>query len=143
LAPEQIDAIENLLFFLFALLSVPFAWLYAQKRGRRPWLWSLFAFFIAWVAILLLRLLPVGGSQSLQRVTETKVMKPTTRLWLNELVTSKRNRIFASYLERKLPELLSAVQNAPINGCRVTMPYLSGGVVADYLAAFHYELNLF
>jgi uncharacterized Fe-S cluster-containing MiaB family protein len=72
LAPEQIDAIENLLFFLFALLSVPFAWLYAQKRGRPPWLWSLFAFFIAWVAVLLLRLLPVGGSESLQRVAEAK-----------------------------------------------------------------------
>jgi hypothetical protein len=72
LAPEQIDAIENLLFFLFALLSVPFAWLYAQKRGRRPWLWSLLAFFIAWGAILLLRILPVGGSQPAQRVAETE-----------------------------------------------------------------------
>ena len=70
MAPEQIDAIENLLFFLVALLSVPFAWFYAQKRGRRPWLWSLIAFLIAWIAILLLRLLPVGGSLALQRVTE-------------------------------------------------------------------------
>jgi hypothetical protein len=72
LAPEQIDAIETLLFFLFALLSVPLAWLYAQKRGRRPWVWSLLAFFVAWGAILLLRLLPVGGSQPLQRVMGAK-----------------------------------------------------------------------
>jgi hypothetical protein len=76
LPPEQIDAIENLLFFLVALLSVPFAWVYAQKRGRRPWVWSLLAFFIAWAAILLLRLLPVGGPQPLQRVTETEGDEP-------------------------------------------------------------------
>jgi hypothetical protein len=58
MTPPQIDAIEQLLFLLFSLLFVPIAWLYAEKRGRRPWLWASLALFISWVAVLLLRLLP-------------------------------------------------------------------------------------
>jgi hypothetical protein len=58
MTPHQIDALEQLLFLLFSLLFVPIAWLYAEKRGRRPWLWALLAFFISWIAVLLLRLLP-------------------------------------------------------------------------------------
>jgi hypothetical protein len=85
--------------------------------------------------------LEVRSPYSVQR--KPKVMKPTTRFWLAELTTSRRNRIFASYSERKLPEPLSAIQSARTNACRDTIPHLLGRVVANYLAAFHYEFYLF
>jgi hypothetical protein len=58
MTPDQIDALEELLFLLFALTAIPISWFYAKKRGRRPWVWALLAFFIAWIAVLLLRVLP-------------------------------------------------------------------------------------
>lgn len=58
MTPEQIDALERLLFLLFALIWIPIAWMYAEKRGRRPWLWALIAFFISWIALIILRLIP-------------------------------------------------------------------------------------
>jgi hypothetical protein len=64
MTPDQIDALEELLFLLFALTSIPISWFYAKKRGRRPWLWALLAFFIAWIGVLLLRVLPDISEQS-------------------------------------------------------------------------------
>ena len=58
MTPDQIDSLEQVLFLLFSLLFVPIAWLYAGKRGRRPWLWATLALLISWIAVLLLRLLP-------------------------------------------------------------------------------------
>ena len=58
MTPNQVDAIGELFFLLFSLMWIPISWLYAAKRGRRPWLWALLALFISWLAVLLLRLLP-------------------------------------------------------------------------------------
>lgn len=58
MTPQQVDALEELLFFLFGILSIPVSWFYAHRRGRRPWLWAMLAAFIAWIAALLLMLLP-------------------------------------------------------------------------------------
>jgi hypothetical protein len=58
MAPEQIDTLETFLFVLFWLVSIPFAWLYSEKRGRDPWVWAAMAALISWIAVLCLRLLP-------------------------------------------------------------------------------------
>ena len=65
---EQIDALERLLFLLFALMWIPIAWMYAAKRGRRPWLWAFVAFFISWIALILLRILPDKSKTGVQAV---------------------------------------------------------------------------
>jgi hypothetical protein len=36
MTPQQVDALENFLFFLAALIAIPLAWFYAEKRGPPP-----------------------------------------------------------------------------------------------------------
>lgn len=58
MTPQQVNALEDLLLLVFGMLSIPVSWVYAARRGRRPWVWALLAVFIAWTAALLLMLLP-------------------------------------------------------------------------------------
>lgn len=57
MTPQQVDALEHFLFFLVALIAIPLAWFYAEKRGRRPWVWAFISLVLGFFA-LLLRILP-------------------------------------------------------------------------------------
>jgi len=79
MTPDQIDAVGDLLSILSALTWIPIAGLYAKKRGRRPWLWALLAFFISFFSVLLLRLLPDKslGASALQAVSDDGTAEST------------------------------------------------------------------
>ena len=55
---QQVDALENFLFFLAELIAIALAWFYAEKRGRRPWVWAFISLGLGFFALLVLRLLP-------------------------------------------------------------------------------------
>lgn len=64
MTPQQVDALEHFLFFLVALIAIPLAWFYAEKRGRRPWVWAFISLVLGFFALLLriLRDQPKSGS---------------------------------------------------------------------------------
>jgi hypothetical protein len=58
MTPQQVDVLENFLFVLAALIAIPLAWFYAEKRGRRPRVWAFISLVLGFFALLVLRILP-------------------------------------------------------------------------------------
>lgn len=52
------QSIAILVYLLLALSAISPSWLYAKKRGHRPWVWALIALALSFFALLLLRILP-------------------------------------------------------------------------------------
>jgi hypothetical protein len=70
MSPQQIDALERLLFYIAGLVAIPLAWLYAEKRGRRPWVWAFVSLLLGFITLLVLKILPDQAKRPAVGATE-------------------------------------------------------------------------